>query len=152
MPLLSAGLLMCRKPGHQLEFFLIHPGGPFFSKKNEGVWSIPKGMPEGEEELEATAKREFFEETGITPAPPFHALGSAKLKSGKIIHAWSFLGTWDSQDGIVSNNIQIEWPPRSGKFISTPEADRAEWMSFDKASVMINPGQKIFLERASVFY
>lgn len=152
MPLQSAGLLMCRKQGKGLEFFLIHPGGPFFSRKNEGAWSIPKGMPEADEDLLVTAQREFFEETGITPIAPFQSLGSARLKSGKIMHAWSFLGKWDAAQGIVSNLIELPWPPRSGKFISIPEADRAEWMDFDKAAIMINPGQLPFLERARSTY
>jgi predicted NUDIX family NTP pyrophosphohydrolase len=152
MPLQSAGLLMCRKQNERLEFFLVHPGGPFYVRKNEGVWSIPKGLPEINEELQATGLREFFEETGIEPHPPFHSLGSSKLKSGKVIYAWSFLGTWDPSQGIVSNRIEIEWPPRSGKVISIPEVDQAEWMDFDKAIVMINPRQVPFLERARLLY
>ena len=152
MPLQSAGLLMCRTQNEKLEFFLVHPGGPFYARKNEGVWSIPKGMPEINEELQETALREFFEETGIKPHPPFHSLGSSKLKSGKVIYAWSFLGTWDPSQGIVSNQIDIEWPPGTGKFISIPEADRAEWMDFDKATAMINPKQVPFLERARLLY
>lgn len=152
MPVQSAGLLMCRKQNEKLEFFLVHPGGPFYARKNDGVWSIPKGLPEINEELQTTALREFFEETGIKPHPPFYSLGSSKLKSGKIIYAWSFLGTWDPSQGIVSNRIEIEWPPRSGRFISIPEADQAEWMDFNKAVVMINPGQVPFLERARLLY
>jgi len=152
MPPQTAGLLMCRKEKEELEFFLVHPGGPFYVKKNEGAWSIPKGLPEGNEELQLTAEREFFEETGITPVPPYQSLGNAKMKSGKVIHAWTFLGTWNPEDGIVSNHIEIEWPPRTGKKISIPETDRGEWMDFQKAKVMINSSQLVFLERAQEHY
>jgi predicted NUDIX family NTP pyrophosphohydrolase len=152
MPLHSSGLLMCRQHAGKLEFFLVHPGGPFFSKKNEGAWTIPKGLPEGNESPEETAQREFFEETGITPIPPFQSIGSATLKSGKIIHAWTFLGAWDPDKGIVSNRVELEWPPRTGQTISVPEVDRAEWMDFDKASMMINPNLVPFLERAREIY
>lgn len=130
------------------QFFLIHPGGPFWAKKNEGAWSIPKGIADADEEPLATAIREFMEETGITPNGPYQSLGSAKMKSGKNVFAWAFEGRWDPESGIKSNYINIEWPPRSGKLISIPEADRAEWMSFDKASVMINQGQLPLLKRA----
>ena len=130
------------------EYFLIHPGGPFFAKKDEGVWSIPKGLAEGNEELLETAQREFSEETGITPAPPFHPLGTVTLKSGKVVHAWAFPGTWDPERGIASNLISVAWPPRSGKFVTIPEADRAAWMNFEKAKKMIHPAQVPFLERA----
>lgn len=147
MPQKSAGLLMYRRSNGTLEFFLIHPGGPFWAKKNEGAWSIPKGLAENDEDLLKTAQREFQEETGITPVQPFHSLGCVKLKSGKTIFAWAFEGDWNPKDGITSNHIDIEWPPRSKKFISIPEADRAEWMAFDKASVMINPGQLPLLQR-----
>lgn len=143
---------MCRNEGQKLEFFLVHPGGPFYTRKNEGVWSIPKGLPENNETLQATAIREFFEETGIKPYPPFYSLGSAKLKSGKVIYAWSFLGKWDPSQGIVSNQFKIEWPPCSQKFIEAPEADRAEWMDFEAAVIMINPRQIPFLERAISIY
>jgi len=152
MPVQSAGLLMYRIEEGVLEFFLVHPGGPFFAKKDVGAWTIPKGLAEGDEELLATAKREFFEETGITPLPPFHSLQFVKLKSGKVVHAWSFPGAWDSAQGITSNFIQIEWPPRSRKFVSIPEADRGAWMDFEKAKNMINPAQWPFLERAKIAY
>lgn len=139
---------MYRSVNNEPEYFLVHPGGPFWAKKNEGAWSIPKGLTESAEELLDAAKREFKEETGIEPIEPFLSLGSVKLKSGKVIHAWAFAGTWDPADGITSNHINIEWPPRSGKFISIPEADRGEWMSFEKASMMIHAGQLPLLVRA----
>jgi predicted NUDIX family NTP pyrophosphohydrolase len=151
MSLKSAGLLMYRKHTDAFEFFLIHPGGPFWIKKNEGAWSIPKGLSGNDEELLATAQREFTEETGIKSSPPFYPLGSAKLKSGKTIFAWAFEGAWNPDDGIVSNFIEIEWPPCSKKFISVTETDRAEWMAYEKAAVMINPGQLPLLKRALEF-
>lgn len=152
MQQIAAGLLMCRKEHTELEFFLVHPGGPFFKKKDEGAWSIPKGLLENEEEILQTAQREFFEETGIKPEPPFHSLGSLKLKSGKTIHAWSFKGSWNPEHGISSNKCKIEWPPSSKKFIEIPEVDRAEWMNYDKAIKMINPNQIPFLTRAAEIY
>ena len=152
MTKLAAGLLMCRKEKSELEFFLVHPGGPFFAKKNEGVWSIPKGEPETDEEMLLTAQREFFEETGIKPKGPFHELGTIKQKSGKVVHAWSFLGEWNSADGIVSNIFKIEWPPNSKKFIDIPEVDRAAWMNLNQASKLIHPQQAPFLTRAKEIY
>jgi predicted NUDIX family NTP pyrophosphohydrolase len=151
MTKVTAGLLMCRK-NPVLEFFLIHPGGPFFAKKNEGTWSIPKGLPEDNEDLLQTAQREFFEETGFKPTPPFHALGTAKMKSGKVIHAWCFEGDWDPEQGIVSNVFTLEWPPASKQFVDFPEADRAEWMAYDQATKMIHPQQVIFLTKAKEFF
>src|SRR5437868_1729489 len=119
--LISAGLLMCRWNDTMLEYFLVHPGGPFFKNKDEGVWSIPKGLPEGDEDLLITAQREFLEETGIQPTPPFYQLPIIKQKGGKIVHSWTFQGSWDSVKGIVSNTFKLEWPPRSGKFQDFPE-------------------------------
>lgn len=139
---------MYRVQKEELEFFLVHPGGPFWAKKNEGAWSIPKGLADVDEDLLNTAIREFTEETGIVPKGPYQPLGSIKMKSGKMVHAWAFAGDWNPETGIKSNHIDIEWPPRSGKSISIPEVDRAEWMSFDQASVMINPGQLPLLRRA----
>lgn len=152
MSLLSAGLVMCRRHEGTVEFFLVHPGGPFYVKKNEGVWSIPKGTPEGDEELLTTAQREFQEETGLIPHEPFHFLGTTKTKGGKTIHAWAFEGAWDASTGIICNTFPLEWPPKSGKIIQVPENDRAEWMSFYVASRMINPAQIVLLERALEIY
>lgn len=149
---IAGGLLMCRKENKELEFFLVHPGGPFFAKKNEGVWTIPKGLPENGEEILETAQREFFEETGIKPSPPFHPLNFVKLKSGKIVHAWAFQGAWKPEQGIVSNFFKMEWPPSSRKFIEIPEIDRAAWMPYDKAAQMIHPLQVPFLVRAKDFF
>jgi predicted NUDIX family NTP pyrophosphohydrolase len=152
MPIIAAGLLMCRKENNELQFFLVHPGGPFYVKKNDGVWSIPKGLPENDEEILQTAQREFFEETGIKAKGPFYPLGSVKQKSGKIVHAWTFKGEWDSDQGITSNIFKIEWPPRSKKFIDIPEVDRAAWVNYDEAVKMIHPHQLPFLTRAKEIY
>src|SRR5688500_18499587 len=94
---IAAGLLMCRQVQNKTEFFILHTGGPFFKNKDAGFWTIPKGLPEGNEDLIITAQREFKEETGITPQPPFHSLGSIQQKGGKIVHAWAFTGEWDSE-------------------------------------------------------
>ncbi|MBX9853619.1 MAG: NUDIX domain-containing protein [Cytophagaceae bacterium] len=94
----------------------MHPGSPLYVNKNEGVWSIPKGeIDNPSEDLLSAAQREFKEETGIDPLEPFEFLGTIKLKSGKIIHAWTFIGVWDSSTVIVSNKFPMEWPPRSEK-------------------------------------
>lgn len=139
---------MCRRHAGVLEFFLVHPGGPFYARKDAGVWSIPKGLPEDGEALEATAAREFFEETGIQPQGPYHALGSIRLKSGKTVHAWAFLGGWNPADGITCNNFELEWPRASGKRIQVPEVDKAAWLTFDDAVKLIKEQQIPFLERA----
>ncbi|HYG17766.1 MAG TPA: NUDIX domain-containing protein [Ohtaekwangia sp.] len=150
MRAISAGLLMCRLHHGVREYFLVHPGGPFFARKNEGVWSIPKGIPEKNEDLLEAAKREFFEETGITPVPPFYSLGTAQQKGGKLVHAWCFTGEWEPETGITCNTFPLEWPPRSGKYRDVPEVDKAEWMARDKAVLMINPAQIPFLSRADL--
>lgn len=144
---ISAGLLMCRKT-NELEFFLVHPGGPFFKNKDLGTWSIPKGLPNDNEELLQTAQREFHEETGLSSHPPFEPLGSVQQKAGKIVHAWGFLGEWDPATGITCNTFKLEWPPRSGKFQEFPEQDKAEWMNYERAIKYINPAQIPLLERA----
>jgi predicted NUDIX family NTP pyrophosphohydrolase len=150
-PTISAGLLMCRFHKNTLQFFLVHPGGPFFKNKDDGVWSIPKGIPESEsEELLTVAKREFEEETGIKPEGDFFSIGTAQQKAGKVVHAWAFIGEWDSAKEIKSNLFSLEWPPKSGRFQSFPEMDKAEWFPYDIAIKKINPAQIIFLDRASV--
>ena len=145
---IAAGLLMCRWSRDQLQFFLVHPGGPYFKSKDAGVWSIPKGIPEPGEELLAAAQREFNEETGLQSKPPFHPLGTIRQKGGKVVHGWTFAGEWNPDDGITCNTFEIEWPPRSGRFQEFPEQDRAAWMNFEEAKNHINPHQVPFLERA----
>ena len=139
---------MCEKSQCELAFFLVHPGGPYFRKKEVGVWTIPKGLPEPGEDLTDTAQREFFEETGIKPTPPFHNLGTITQKSGKVVHAWAFLGSWIPATGITCNEFTMEWPPRSGKRVSFPEVDKAAWMNLETAQKSILPEQVPFLERA----
>lgn len=139
---------MCRWYSEVLQFFLVHPGGPFFKNKDLHTWSIPKGLPEEGESLLETALREFKEETGIVPTPPYYTLDSIKQKAGKIVYAWCFLGDWDPIDGITSNTFELEWPPHSGRRMLFPEQDKAEWMNIERAKEAINEGQKPFLERA----
>jgi len=143
----SAGLLMYRIRDGRLEVFLAHPGGPFFAKKDDGHWSIPKGEAGPGEELVAAAVREFKEETGIEPAGEFIELGSVKQKGGKIVHAWAFAGDWDETRPLQSNTFEIEWPPRSGKRQSFPEIDRAAFFPIPEAKRKLKEAQHPFLDR-----
>lgn len=146
---IAAGLLMCRIINDALQYFLVHPGGPFFKNKDAGVWSIPKGIPESEEkELLLIAVREFEEETGIKPNQPYVPLSYVQQKAGKIVHAWTFMGDWQSSSGITSNTFSLEWPPKSGKFQDFPEMDKGGWFSYSEAMSKINPAQVAFLDRA----
>jgi predicted NUDIX family NTP pyrophosphohydrolase len=138
--LIAAGLVMFRRKA-EIEFFLVHPGGPFFKNKDKGVWSIPKGIPDEKEELLHAAIREFKEETGLESTPPYIPLGHIRQKAGKIVHAWAFEGDWDSKQGITSNTFRIEWPPRSGKFQEFPEQEKAEWMTIERATEAMIPEQ-----------
>jgi predicted NUDIX family NTP pyrophosphohydrolase len=125
---------------NQPQVFLVHPGGPFFRKKDEGAWSIPKGeYVDGEEPL-AAAQREFEEETGQTISGNFVKLQPIKQKSGKVVQAWAIEGDID-HNAIISNLFEIEWPPKSGKRVSFPEIDRAGWFTIDIAKQKIIPGQ-----------
>jgi len=140
-----AGLMMYRWCNSALEVFLVHPGGPYWAKKDLGAWSIPKGeCAEDEDRLDA-AKREFQEETGFLPEGNFIALTPIKQPGGKLVHAWAFKGDCDAE-AIVSNTFSIEWPPRSGKRQAFPEVDRAEWFTIDAAKKKILKGQVGFLE------
>ena len=130
-----------------VEVLLVHPGGPFWKNKDTGAWSIPKGeVNEGEDLLE-TAKREFYEELGIHPNGPFHSLGSIKQKAGKLVHAWAFEGDCDPTTAHCHTNVELEWPPKSGKKITFPEIDRAEFFTVEKALKKINPAQIELLSR-----
>jgi predicted NUDIX family NTP pyrophosphohydrolase len=143
----SAGILMYRSREDILEVFLVHPGGPFWAKKDEGVWSIPKGEfnIETEDPLEA-AKREFAEETGFTLAGDFIPLDTLKQSNMKIVHAWAVAGDCDASQ-IKSNSFSMEWPPRSGKQQEFPEVDRAEWFDIETAKTKILKGQTPFIDR-----
>ena len=136
---------MYRVRGGVLEVLLAHPGGPFWKKKDEGAWTIPKGEIESGCDPLSEACREFQEETGIQPAPPFRALGSIVQKSGKTVHGWAFQGDCDPV-AIRSNMAEIEWPARSGKKMLVPEIDRAEFFTVEEAAKKINPAQTPFLK------
>lgn len=144
----SAGLLVYRRTEAGIEVFLVHPGGPFFAKKDLGAWTIPKGeLAEGEEPLVA-AQREFAEETGFALAGPFLPLGAVRQAGGKVVQAFATVGSADiDPEKIVSNTFQVEWPPRSGRMTNFPEVDRAGWFSLALAAEKINAAQAEFLTR-----
>jgi len=141
----SAGLLVYRETDAGVEIFLVHPGGPFFAKKDDGVWSIPKGEFEGEDPLTA-ARREFEEETGQKIAGDFFALTPIKQKGGKIVYAWAVEADIDA-DAIKSNTFEMEWPPRSGKAARFPEIDRAAWFDPATAKQKINRAQAALIDQ-----
>lgn len=141
----SAGLLLYRRRQGKLEVFLVHPGGPFWAKKDAGAWSIPKGEHGPDEDPLDAARREFNEETGFSATGPFQPLTPLKQKSGKLIQAFACEGEVAPGD-LKSNTFTLEWPPHSGKHQEFPEVDRAAWFSLDKAKEKIHPGQKGFLE------
>jgi len=142
----SAGILLYRNKNHQLEFFLVHSGGPFFKNKDAGVWSVPKGEFLDDEDPLIAAKREFEEETGQPlTGDNFIELSPIRQKSGKTVHAWALEGDIDA-DNIVSNTFEIEWPPRSGKLASFAEIDRGGWFEVEEAKVKINPAQVALID------
>jgi predicted NUDIX family NTP pyrophosphohydrolase len=141
----SAGILLFRRD--PLRVLLVHPGGPFWAKKDLGAWSIPKGEHNEGEDAMACALREFTEETGSAPSPgELTDLGTIKQKAGKVVQAWALEGDLDAS-AVVSNTFSMQWPPRSGKFQDFPEVDRAEWFALEEAAERINPAQAAFLER-----
>lgn len=146
----SAGLLLFRKRNETVEVLLVHPGGPFFRKKDDGAWTIPKGEVIHGEDLLGRARIEFEEELGV-PMPPGEPieLGSIRQKGGKIVHAWAIEGNLDENLKLLSNSFTIEWPPRSGRLSSFPEIDRAEFLTLSVAARKINPAQVPFLVRLS---
>jgi len=145
MPKRSAVLLLYRRASRGLEVFLVHPGGPFWAKKDLGAWSIPKGeYLDGEDPL-AAARREFHEETGFTAEGDFVELGSVQQPNGKLVSVWTVEG--DCDPALLSSNLcQIEWPPHSGRTIDIPEVDRGAWFAFDEAKNRILPAQQPFLD------
>jgi predicted NUDIX family NTP pyrophosphohydrolase len=146
MPQTSAGLLMYRWSDGVLEVFLVHPGGPFWAKKDEGAWSIPKGLVgEDEDKLEA-AKREFAEETSFLPSGPWIDLGEIRQKSGKNVYGWAFEGNCNSAR-VKSNTFTLEWPPKSGQMKQFPEIDKGAFFSLPDALRKINQNQAEFLKR-----
>jgi predicted NUDIX family NTP pyrophosphohydrolase len=135
---------MFRRVGGRLDVLIGHPGGPFWANKNEGAWSIPKGLVEPGEDLEAAARREFEEETGLAVPGEMIELGSVVLKSGKRVAAWAVEGYLDP-DVASSNLVRMEWPRGSGRHIEFPEIDRLMWCSISDAKVLLNPAQESFL-------
>jgi predicted NUDIX family NTP pyrophosphohydrolase len=141
----SAGLLMFRRKGKELEVFLVHPGGPFWAKKDEGTWTVPKGeYVDGESPLDA-ARREFLEETGFVAEGEFLDLGTVKQNNGKLVIAWAFEGDCDPAK-LTSNTCMVEWPPRTGKMIEIPEVDRGAWYALPEARRAILKSQSLFLD------
>jgi predicted NUDIX family NTP pyrophosphohydrolase len=142
----SAGILMYRRPGPSLELLLVHPGGPFWAKRDLEAWSIPKGEYSGEQDPFAAAKRELEEETGAAARGDFLPLGELVQSSRKIVTAWAVEGDFDVAQ-LKSNTFELEWPPRSGRMVSFPEVDRAAWFAPGAARRKILPGQREFIAR-----
>ncbi len=141
----SAGILLYRLQNKYLEIFLVHPGGPFFVKKDAHAWSIPKGEFNDEEDPLEVAKREFEEETGQKIKGEFSELKPVKQKGGKTVFAWAVEGTVD-ETKIVSNTFTIEWPPKSGKMKAFPEVDKGEWFTISIAKEKINESQAALID------
>ncbi len=149
----SGGILLFRRGADGLEVLLAHPGGPYWRRKDLGAWSIPKGIADGDEDLARVAVREFAEETSFElsavardPSSEPLPLGSATLKSGKVVHAWAVEGDLDATQA-RSNEIEIEWPPRAGRMMVIPEVDRVAWFGIEEALRRIHPGQAPLVER-----
>ena len=141
MARISAGILLFRRRAEDVQVLLVHPGGPFWAKKDDGAWSIPKGLAEEGEDWLAAAKREFFEETGMAIDGEFLDLGAHKQPGGKTIVAFAQEGDFDA-GSLKSNMFSIEWPPRSGRRAEFPEVDKAAWVSLDQAIDKATQGQR----------
>ena len=147
MPARSSGILLYRTRNSSVEVLLVHPGGPFWARRDTGAWSIPKGEYEPDEDPLGAARREFQEELGATaPDGTEHDLGEIRQRSGKLVRAWALSGDLDA-GAITSNTCEVEWPPRSGRMIVIPEVDRAEWFTIEEARRRINPAQQDLLDR-----
>jgi predicted NUDIX family NTP pyrophosphohydrolase len=144
---ISAGLLMFRRRDNELEVLLAHPGGPFFARKDDGVWTIPKGEAAPGEDLLTRAQIEFEEEVGFRPHGEWIELGSIKQKGGKIVHAWAFEGDLPESFECKSNLFEMEWPPRSGRRKKFPEVDQVCFFSEEVARRKIKPAQALLLDR-----
>lgn len=144
---LSAGLLLYRRHGGALEVLLVHPGGPFFQRRDLGAWSLPKGEVGPGEDPQAAARRELAEETGLSaPGVGLRDLGEVRQRGGKRVRAWAFEGDCDP-GALRSNHFELEWPPRSGRVRQFPEVDRAAFFALAEARERINPAQAAFLDR-----
>lgn len=147
----SAGLVIYRRvqgAASPVEFFLVHPGGPYWVRKDDGVWSIPKGEVNDGEDLLTAAKRETLEETGFAIRGRFRRLAPVRQRSGKLIHSWSIEVRTLDPAALKSGLFEMEWPPRSGRMASFPEVDRGAWFGIEGAMVKILPGQRPILEKA----
>ena len=145
--MISAGLLMFRRKQDGLEVLLVHPGGPFFRKKDDGHWTIPKGEAAELEDLRTRAQIEFEEELGFTPGKDWIELGGVKQKGGKTVHAWAFAGDLATDFKLTSNTFEMEWPPKSGRTQQFPEIDEAKFFPLALARSKINQAQAVFLDR-----
>ena len=146
LPKKSAAVLLYRDGAEQLEVLLVHPGGPFWAKKDNGAWSLPKGEFTDDEDPEAAARREFQEETGMAFLGRLVPLEPLRQRSAKVVYAWAGKGDFDPSK-LQTNSFTMEWPPRSGKTQQFPEVDRADWFSLEKAREKILPGQAGFLDQ-----
>ena len=144
MPVRAAGILLYRFRGELPEILLIHPGGPFYQKRNEGIWSVPKGLIDEGEAPESAAVREFYEETGMKPSGPFIPMPEVRYGSGKRLTVFACEGDFDTTK-LISNTFTLEWPPKSGRFAEFPEVDKAGWFDLTEAAIRILPAQKILL-------
>ena len=139
-------MVLFRRAHAGLQIFLAHPGGPFWRNRDAGAWTIPKGIVEQDEDLLDAARREFTEETGIAPQPPFIPLGAVRQKAGKTVHAWAWEGDADPE-AITSNSSRTEWPRGSGRWITYPEVDRCAWFDAAEARRRLNPAQAELVDR-----
>jgi predicted NUDIX family NTP pyrophosphohydrolase len=146
MAVQSAGILLYKYENGALHVLLVHPGGPFWARKDEGAWSIPKGVCEPGEDMLQTARREFHEETGSAIEGEFRELGALRQPSGKIVHAWVVEGHFDVTT-LRSGTFTLEWPRKSGTVREYPEVDRASWFTIPEARVKMLKGQRPFLDR-----
>ncbi|HEU0015719.1 MAG TPA: NUDIX domain-containing protein [Longimicrobium sp.] len=144
--IISAGMVLYRRRDGKVEVMLAHPGGPFWKNKDDGAWTIPKGVLDAGEEPLAAAAREFQEETGIRPVPPFLPLGSIRQKAGKVVHAWAWEG--DADPACITSNVsRTEWPRGSGRILTFPEVDRCAWFDLPTARQKLIAAQAELIDR-----
>ncbi len=151
MPINSAGILMYRRSGEGIEVLLVHPGGPFWRKRDLGAWSLPKGELNEREDPKTAARREFEEELGVKPPGPLQPLGQLRQRAGKTVQGYAMQGDLDVNN-ICSNDVAIEWPPRSGRTMRFPEVDRAAWFALPLAREKILESQRPFLDRLEMLW